>query len=36
MKPRDAQESFLGGISSLRFQDEAQDVAKRGPRKLSW
>ena len=61
MWPREAQESFLGEISSLeisrcsprcgqerlkkafsvkslaqRFQDEAQDVAKRGSRKLSW
>ena len=60
MWPREAQESFLGGISSLeisrssprcgqerlkraflmkspayRFQDEGQDGAKRGSRKVS-
>ena len=27
---------FFGEISSLGFQDEAQDVAKMGSRKLSW
>ena len=31
MCPTEAQESFLGEISS---QDEARDVAKRGSRKL--
>ena len=36
MWPREAQESFLGETSSLEIQDEAQDVAKRGSRKLSW
>ena len=36
MWPRQGQESFLGEISSLEIlQDEAQDVAKTGSRKLS-
>ena len=37
MWPRWAQETFFGEISSLKiFQDEAQDVAKVGSRKLPW
>ena len=34
MWPRWGQETFFGEISSLRFQDEAQNLAKIASRKL--
>ena len=40
MKPKMSQDrvkkAFLVKSLAWRFQDEAQDVAKTGPRKLSW